>query len=394
MFVFAVVIIVLASVVALVWTSRHLLISRERGGSFVLTEDYADGANDLPSLSVVVAAKDEADNIEACVRTILQQDYPNFEMIVCDDRSIDGTGDIVERIATEDDRLRLIRIEQLPDGWCGKCNAMQTGIAAARGEWICMIDADCRQTSRHTLRAAVEYALGEKADLLSVLPVLDMRGFLENVIQPVCSGVMIIWFNPDAVNDPRKPQAYANGAFMLMSRKAYEAIGTHEAVKDRVNEDMHIAALTKSSGLRLRVVRNIGLYTVRMYTSLKEILNGWSRIFFGTFGTLRRLSISLAVLVVMGMLPYAAAILGFALAAAGVHPVGLWLACGLLGSAAAAMQVSVIYRFYNLIGARKELAWSYLIGCLFGIIALVQALGKLRKGAKLVWRDTSYSTGS
>ena len=394
MFVLAVVIIVLVGTVALVWTSRHLLINREQRGSVVLTEDYADNVSELPSLSVVVAAKDEAANIEACVRTMLQQDYPNFEMIVCDDRSVDGTGEIVQRIAAEDDRLRLIRIEHLPNGWCGKCNAMQTGIAAARGKWICMIDADCRQTSRRTLSAAMKYALHEKADLLSVLPVLEMKGFLENVIQPVCSGVMIIWFNPDAVNDPRKPQAYANGAFMLMSRKAYEAVGTHEIVKDRVNEDMHIAAKTKSSGLRLRVIRNTGLYTVRMYTSLREILNGWSRIFFGTFGTLRRLSISLGVLLVMGMLPYAAAILGFVLTAAGVQPAGLWLACGLLGSAAAAMQISVIYRFYSLIGARKELAWSYLIGCLFGVIALIQALGKLRKGAKLVWRNTSYSTGS
>ena len=341
-------------------------------------------------ISIVVAAKDEAENIEACIRTLLDQDYPNFEIIVCNDRSSDDTGRIVERIAADDARLRVVHIDELPDGWVGKCNAMMTGIRRARGEWICMIDADCRQTSRRTLSVAMQYALDTQADLLSVLPVLEMRGFWENVVQPVCGGVMIIWFHPDKVNDPGKRNAYANGAFILVRRPAYEAVGTHKALRGYLMEDMHLARLIKQSGHRLRVVRGGGLYTVRMYTSLRQILLGWSRIFLGTFGTLGRLTVALLVLLINGVLPYGAAALGLSLAGAGVEPSGWWWACGIAGCAAAAMQLSVIFRFYRLAGARRLLCWSYPLGCLMGIIALAMSLSKLRRGARVVWRGTSY----
>ena len=252
-----------------------------------------------------------------------------------------------------------------------------------------MIDADCTQTSPASLRTAVTYALDRDADLLSVLPNLDMRGFWENVIQPVCSGIMMIWFNPAKVNNPDRPHAYANGAFMLMRRSAYEQIGTHEAVKDKVNEDMHMAARIKAAGRRLRVARNQGLYRVRMYASLKAMVRGWSRIFFGTFGTLRRLTLSLTAIVLMGILPYVVAMIGAAAVAAGLGQPALW--CLLAGLTAVAMQQSVIWRFYRLIGARAELAWTYLIGNLFAAAAVVIAMTKLRKGAQVVWRNTTYT---
>ncbi len=382
------------------WTSRHLMIIRQRKHGFVLTEDYRPANNEAkkvasPHISVIVAAKDEADNIEQCVRTMLEQDYPNFEMIVANDRSTDDTARIVERIASEDKRLRLMNIEHLPDGWCGKNNAMQNAVADTDGEWICMIDADCRQTSARTLSVAIAYAQETGADLLSILPNLEMHTFWENVAQPVCSGIMMIWFHPDKVNDPNKPHAYANGAFMLMKRSAYEQIGTHEAVKDKVNEDMHMAYRVKSNGLNLRVVRNDGMSKVRMYTSLRETLRGWSRIFYGTFGTLKRLTISMMVLAVMGLLPYAAVIIGLV----GWHgqavlgregPAGLFLALGLLGIAAAAMQISVIWRFCPMVGAKSQIALTYPLGCIVGIVALVSAMTKLRRGAKITWRNTAY----
>ncbi|MDY7010321.1 MAG: glycosyltransferase family 2 protein [Planctomycetota bacterium] len=421
MVVLSTILIVLTGGVLVVWASRHLMIIRQRKHGFVLKEDYQadkgtgnffDGERAScreeagmsfaassqqeakkvasPLISVVVAAKDEQDNIEQCIRTMLEQDYPNFEMIVANDRSDDATAEIVERIAAEDSRLRLINIEHLPDGWCGKNNAMQNAIAAANGDWICMIDADCRQTSKRTLSVTIAYAGQTGADLLSILPNLEMQTFWENVAQPVCSGIMMIWFNPDKVNDPDKPHAYANGAFMLMKRSAYEQIGTHQAVRDKVNEDMHMASLIKSAGLNLRVVRNNGLSLVRMYTSLGETLRGWSRIFYGTFGTLKRLGISLTVLAVMGLLPYAALIIGLAAVSAGSEPARLFLTLSLLGAAAAAMQISVIWRFCPMVGAKSKLALTYPLGCVVGIIALVSAMTKLRRGSQITWRNTAY----
>jgi cellulose synthase/poly-beta-1,6-N-acetylglucosamine synthase-like glycosyltransferase len=219
--------------------------------------------------------------------------------------------------------------------------------------------------------------------------VLEMRGFWENVVQPVCGGVMMIWFQPDKVNDPARPNAYANGAFILMKRSAYQAVGAHAAVRDKLMEDMHLAARIKQAGLKLRVIRSASLYSVRMYTSLKQILRGWSRIFFGTFGTLPRLTISLAVLLLMGLLPYASAVAGLWAAAAGAGP--WWMATGLVGAGTAAMQLSVIYRFYGIAGAKPTLAWTYPIGCCVVVVTLLMAMSKHRRGATVNWRNTRYA---
>ena len=384
----AIVLTVLTGLVGLVWLSRHLLISRENRESFVLRADYAGPPADAPFISVIVAAKDEEACIEECVRSMLTQDYPNFELLVCNDRSDDQTGPIVERIAAEDSRVKLVNITDLPEGWYGKCNAMQTGIKQARGDYICMIDADCRQTSTRTLSVAMQYAQEQKTDLLSVLPVLEMKGFWENSIQPVCGAVMVIWFRPDRVNNPNHSAAYANGAFMLIRRDAYEAIGTHEAVRQELNEDMRMADRIKKSGRILRVVRTDDLYMVRMYTSFKQILRGWSRIFFGTFGTFKRLSLSLLVVLLVSLLPHIATLLGLGMSLAeGANT--WWRVLGITGAAVITLQFSVIFRYYKLTGAKRCLFWTYPFGALMGFLAILLAFRKLRRGAKVVWKNSA-----
>lgn len=389
---FLAILVALNAVAALVWLSRHLMIAREKRAGFSLTPSAGGPPAQPPLVSVLVAAKDEEACIEACLRSMLRQDYPNFELIVCNDRSTDRTSEIVRRIAAEDARVRLVNIEQLPEGWCGKNNAMRTGIATAAGQWLCMIDADCRQTSPRTLSVAVQHALDSGADLLSVLPRLEMKGFWENVVQPVCGGVMMIWFHPDSVNDPAQPSAYANGAFILVRRETYDAIGGHQAVRDKLNEDMHMARLTKEHGFKLRVVKSEGLYLVRMYTSLSQIIRGWSRIFYGTFGTLRRLSVSLLAIVLMGLLPHASTLAGLAGLAAGWQPSWAWLALTAGGAAGSALQLTAILRFYRLIGAQASLFWTYPIGSAVAAWTVVLALTKLRRGAKVVWKSTGYAS--
>jgi chlorobactene glucosyltransferase len=389
MVVSCVVLTVFSVLVAMLWTSRHVMIYRQQHSGRSLGPDSPGPGSDPPLVSVVVAAKDEEACIERCVRSMLDQDYPNFEMIVCNDRSDDNTAAIVEQIAAEDPRLRLLNIESLPEGWCGKNNAMQTGIAQSKGEWICMSDADCCQTSNRTLSVAMQHARDNDIDLFSILPGLEMKGFWEKTIQPVCSGVMMIWFSPDKVNNPDKPNAYANGAFMLMRREVYEAIGTHEAVKTEVNEDMHMADRIKKSGMKLRVLRSDGLYTVRMYTSFKQIIRGWSRIFFGTFGTLKRLAISFLLMAVMGLLPYAAALVGLL----GFHSGGSTeaLVCGIAGLSTVAMQLSVIFRYYRLLGNAGILALTYSMACIITLVVIIISMTKLRTGATVTWKSTSYA---
>jgi chlorobactene glucosyltransferase len=380
---------IVCGLVAAVWSTRHIRIWREHRRNDVLTPDSPVLEGERPRVSVFVAAKDEEENIGDCVTSMLQQDYGPFDVTAIDDRSSDKTATIVENLARRDQRLHLVRVRGLPAGWCGKCHAMWTGIPTTDSPWIVMTDADCRQLSPRTLSVAMRYAADRGVDMLSVLPELEMRGFWENVVQPVCSGVMMIWYPPDRVNNPVRKTAYANGAFILVKRSTYEAIGTHAAVRDKLMEDIHLAARVKQVGGTLRVVRSQGLYSVRMYTSLGQILRGWSRIFFGTFGTLPRLIVSLAVLLVMGVLPYVLAFYG--LLSGSLDDSTWWLAGGVVGLAAAVIQVSVIARFYRIAGARAGLAWTYPIGCGVVTAALLMAMSKHRPGATVVWRNTPYA---
>jgi glycosyltransferase involved in cell wall biosynthesis len=386
--VIAIICLVLAGGVGLVWASRHLRISRERTGGFYLTADYTGPPQPAPRVSIVVAAKDEEANIEACLLSLLSQQYPQFEVVACDDRSDDATGEIIQRLADVHERLTPVHITELPAGWKGKNNAMQRGMAEATGELILFTDADVRMISPRTLAVAVQLMHDRKAGLISMLPTLEMKGLWENIIQPVCAGIMMIWFNPNRVNDPNESDSYANGAFMLMRRDVYDRIGGHAAVRDALQEDLEFGRLVKEHGLGLTVPRGSGLYVVRMYTTLREIIRGWTRIFYGSFVTLRRTLISLAVMMVMGFMPYVAAALGWSFWAAGMGDG--WLAVGIAGTAATVLQLSVIWRFYGIVEARRGLFWTYPLASLVGMYILIAAALKHRRGATVTWKNTAY----
>ncbi|MCE5326116.1 MAG: glycosyltransferase [Planctomycetaceae bacterium] len=381
---------ILTGLAALIWCSRIMQLRRFKAGAFVIDANAPGPPPSAPKISVVVAAKDEEIYIESCLRTMLAQDYPDFEVIVCNDRSGDNTAAIIDRVARGDSRVKVVTVDQLPEGWCGKNNAMQQAIARSEGEWICMIDADCRQESPRTLSATVQHAIDGKIDLLSVLPTLEMHSFWETVVQPVCSGTMMIWFNPMHVNDPRKPHAYANGAFMLMRRAAYDAIGTHHAVRNRLCEDMHIAALVKRSGLCLRVVPSSGLYRVRMYSSLAQAVQGWTRIFFGTFGTVGRLVVSWLAMFLVGSLPWLTlAAAGWAILAGSASP--WWPAASAASAAAVICQMISLYHFYRQMHMHPALSLLYPVGNLIGLYILLLALSKHLPSNQVVWRNTSYA---
>jgi glycosyltransferase involved in cell wall biosynthesis len=386
--------IVLCGLIGVVWATRHLEISRVRRTERVLSSGSHDGPPEpAPRVSVLVAAKDEEANIAACVRSLLDQDYPDYELIVINDRSVDRTGAILEdlRASAPNGKLRIVTVRTLADGWFGKNNAMREGVAVASGEWFCFADADCRQTSHRTLSMALREATERKVDFLSVLPVLESHSFWERLLQPVCAAIMVFWFRPERVNDPASRAAYANGAFMLMTRSCYERIGGHERVRTEVNEDMHMARIAKATGLRLNVIRNEDLYVTRMYSSFGQTWRGWSRIFYGCFGSFGRLAISAALLLVASVFPWASLAAG--LAGAGlVDPAdaGPWRTVAVVALVVVVLQQSVTFRFYGL--ARSHPAWSlgYIVGAVLCLGMLINAMLKLGGATRMVWRGTAY----
>jgi len=389
---------ILLAGVACIWASRHATISRaQRDQQPLRSDDYASCPDAPPRVSVLIAAKDEQDNIASAVETILDQDYPNFELIVINDRSDDKTAEILESIRAErnDEKFRVIHIKELRDGWFGKNNAMREGVAQANGEWLCFGDADCRQTSRRSLSVAIQYALEKKADFLSVLPRLETHSLWEQIIQPVCGAVMVFWFHPERVNNPDVPTAYANGAFMLMKRSCYDAIGGHEEVRTEVNEDMHMARIAKQRRQRLLVVQNEDLYTVRMYSGFGEIWRGWSRIFYGCFGTFRRLRVTMGMLTVSNLFPYFSLLIaaGVLLSRGWADGGTGWHAVFGVASLAVVLQQTVIVRFYKVSQARPHLAPTFIVGAVICVGMLINAMFKLNGRTTTTWRGTTYRGG-
>ncbi|MBC8116084.1 MAG: glycosyltransferase [Candidatus Saccharimonas sp.] len=237
----------------------------------------------VPRLTVLVAARNEEDCIETCLRSLARQDHPNFEIIAINDRSSDGTANIMDRLAKEfPGRLRVVHIHSLPAGWFGKAHALQVGMQSATGDWVCFSDADCEQLSNHTLSLATHEALERGVDLLTLTPQFTMKSVWEKITVPVCSWLMMVWFQPTRVNNPRLRTSYANGAFMLMTRACYDSVGGWSQFRARISEDVAFARAAKSTGSRLVVLQNEGLYRARMYDSIRDSWNGWSRIFYGT----------------------------------------------------------------------------------------------------------------
>lgn len=261
---------------------------------------------DAPLISVCVPARNEERNIRACVESLLAQDYPRFEVIVLDDRSTDATPDILRELSTLDQRLRVIHGADLPEGWAGKPHALFQAAIVARGDWLCFVDADTF-LSPSALSSCYVKALQTRADMFTVMTFQILGSFWEKAVMPIVMTALSVGFSPRKVNDPNTKDAIANGQFIMIKRSVYKAIGGHESVKDQIVEDKAIAEQVKWNGYRLIVANGFAVAKTRMYTSLPEMWEGWTKNIYlglsdrpslmalGAFGTLLLLMAALVL---------------------------------------------------------------------------------------------------
>ena len=229
-----------------------------------------------PLISVCIPARNEERNIRACVEAVLAQDYPNIEIIVLDDRSSDATPQILADIASRDSHLYSISGSDLPKGWAGKPHALFQASASARGEWLCFVDADTF-LSPATLSSCYAKAITTQADMFTIMTFQILGSFWEKTIMPLVMTALSVGFSPRKVNDPNKKDAIANGQFILIKRSIYDAIGGHASVKNSVVEDKDISEQVKRNGHRLIVADGMKMVRTRMYTSLPEMWEGWTK---------------------------------------------------------------------------------------------------------------------
>ncbi len=346
------------------------------------------GAGAPPRISVIIACKDEERDIEACVRSVFDQDYPDLEVVVVDDRSTDGTRAVLDRLRDElGPRLRVSSVDELPPGWGGQCHALHVGVTSSTGAWLCFTDADCQLDARTTLSVAWADIDAHRADMLSILPRMDAPTPWEKIYLPLCSFVLLSRLRIADVNDPSSTAAYANGAFLLVRRDTYADLGGHERVRGYVNDDVRLAQLAKQAGARIRVVSNRDLVRTRMYASPRAAWHGWSRNFYGTLRSARNLQRAVAFAAGLFVLPWLGLAATCALAA--------WVDPGYRAAALAwAVPVGVSHlglaRLYRAFCVGAAWSLAYLPGAVFVTAILANAAGRARRRAGTTWHGVHY----
>jgi chlorobactene glucosyltransferase len=238
---------------------------------------------DPPLISVCIPARNEELNIRRCVEAVLDQDYPRLEVIIVDDRSTDGTHEILVSIRDGFDattrpagKLHIISGSDLPAGWAGKPHALHQASACGRGEWLCFIDADTF-LAPEALSSCYAKALETRADMFTIMTFQILGSFWEKTVMPLVMTALSVGFSPRKVNDPKTKDAIANGQFIMIKRKVYDVIGGHGSVKDSIVEDKAISEQVKWNGHRLIVADGTLVAKTRMYTSLPEMWEGWTK---------------------------------------------------------------------------------------------------------------------
>ncbi|HXV76763.1 MAG TPA: glycosyltransferase family 2 protein [Candidatus Polarisedimenticolaceae bacterium] len=202
-----------------------------------------------PRVSMIVTARDELARIETSVRRAIAQREVELELIVVDDRSADGTREVLERLAREYARLRVLRVDELPDGWLGKPHACHVGAEQARGEWLLFSDADAWMTDRVVARA-VDVARREGADHLCLFPGESHASIAARATLLNFSAVLL-HYAARANRDERRSMIGV-GAFNLVRAEAYREIGGHRRLRFEVVDDLKLGLLLRRAGFRSR----------------------------------------------------------------------------------------------------------------------------------------------
>jgi chlorobactene glucosyltransferase len=334
-----------------------------------------DAPSSGPFVSVVIPARNEAENIEATVRAFLAQTYSPLEIIVVDDRSTDDTSAIVERLAAGDSRLRVIPGSETPPGWLGKPWALEQGSRAARGENLLLVDADIVYEPA-AVGAAVAELQRSGAAMLTLLPHLVMKSAGERLLLPQLA-LTIFSFLPTWLSNRTtlRHLAIGGGTGNLVWRHEYDAAGGHGELRNAVVDDVALARLLRRGGRRTVVARAEHLTSVRIYAGLRGVLNGFTKNMFAVCNRSYLLcSLFVILAFVFHVLPYGFAAAGHALSLATV---------ALITVTRLIVFVALRYRLHYAL-------WAHPLMVLLWMWIAVRSMWITGVRRQLAWRGRSY----
>jgi glycosyltransferase involved in cell wall biosynthesis len=370
-------------------TSLGWVISYARSmwgaASFPLLDDLDTAQpDDWPSVSIIVPACNEGETIEPALRSLLDVDYPKLEIIAVDDRSDDDTGAIIDRIAAEDDRVRPLHVEQLPDGWLGKTHALQRGTEVATGEWLLFTDADVH-FAPDALRRAVAAAVSVETDHLTLVPYVHTSGLLGCALYETFGILMLLSMRLDKVADPDDDAFMGVGAFNLVRADTLDAGRGFEHIRMEIADDFGLALLVNQVNGRTAAAYAPKALDLEWYPSLGAMIRGLRK---NAFAVMCRFSyLRAAAMIVVGLLFVLGPFVGIALGIVLPELAGwAWLSSGAALAALGAQSV-----FYHRTWGRPLVAQLLVpVGQLLTLWAIARSAGHYWRTGGVDWRGTHY----
>lgn len=338
-------------------------------------------AADAPRISIIVPARNEEGAIESGLRSLVGLEWPNYEVIAINDRSTDRTGEIMAHVAGEHDvehRLKIINMTELPAGWLGKPHAMSIAAKQATGEWLLFTDADVVFRA-DTLRRAMAYASESKADHLVIFPTHIDWSVSKKIMLAGFNMLFMFGHRPWKTSDPKARDHIGVGAFNLVKRGVYEAVGGFEKLRMEIIEDMRFGKLVKDAGYAQRNALGRDLLLLPWGSGAIDIARNLTKNFFALmhFSVARMLGFCF-LLLLFNITPF----------------LGIWLAPGWakLGFAITLFAIFCMYvgmSWYSPIWPYYFVFHPISTGLILYTMTLSMAHVLSNKG--VIWRGTHYS---
>ena len=368
-------------ILALAWGSRILQAAIGVPGiADIAQAKWNLHPNPAPRVSIVVPARNEAEHIEASLRCLLTLDYENYEVLAVNDRSTDATGELMDRVAASREahgRLRVVHVAALPSGWLGKTHAMWSAGEQATGDWLLFTDADV-MFQPSVLRRAMAYAEADHADHVVLFPRLLMHTPGEYMMIAFFQTLFTFGHRPWKVADPKAKDHIGVGAFNLVRRSAYEAVGSYRALRMEVVDDMKLGKVIKNAGFAQRNVFGEGLISIRWAKGALGVVDNLTKNFFAvlSFQWWRAL-LSAIGLLFLNLGPF----------------VGIWLAHGWQRLPFAVALVSMFLLYLGM-SIRSRIPPYYFvlhpIATLMFVYTLLRSTVITLWNGGVVWRGTKY----
>ena len=330
----------------------------------------------VPGVSIVIAARDEERHIEPAVRAFLALDYPDYELIVVNDRSVDRTAEILEMLARAEARLQVVTVNELPPGWLGKNHALQLGAGLARHPLLLFADGDVILEPKALLKA-VELLRREDADDLTIAPELLLPSAPLALVINYIFLYGVIALRPWKASDPTSSASAGIGAFNLMRASIYEAIGRHERIRMRPDDDLMLGKLIKRAGFRQIVAVGLDEVGIEWYRTLGEAARGFRKNSFAALGYSIPVAVGAVLLNLLGVWPF----------------VAVWITQGperAFYAAAALLSVACLAYHGTVQRLRPWLAPFYPVAAILGAWIIGAAVARTLLRGGIEWRGTFY----